>query len=291
MELYKKFRELRREKGWSQEYVADQIFVSKKTISSWETGHRGMDADAIESLSKLYGYELLPEEKKETNIVFANIRDIVNSPTLSLSARDMLAQQKVTLRADISQKLKRAVRDIAESSNCSIDEVVEKALSHYVWQLKEKDALPKEDGMFHIESSYYEREMMFDKREANLLLAIYQEVGSKQGFKTEANTVQEMVKDRSSLDTVLYHVEEFGKDHEQYESIQHIFEEESGNRMKLHKKINKWVIKEKPLVQVPFQYEDTRRFVIFSPDGRCMEDNLTVEEAEEWATENRDYIE
>lgn len=291
MELHKKFRELRKEKGWSQEYVADQIIVSPKTISSWETGHRQMDADAIEALSKLHGYELQPEERKEMNMGFVNIQDIGKHPHLSFSPRDLLGQRKVTLRVDISQQLKREIRDIAEADESMLDDMVEKALAHYVLHLKEQDILPKEDGLFHLESSYYEREMAFSKREARILIGIYKEVADQQKFQPEVSTIYEIVEDKAKLDTVLYHVEEFGKEHENFEYIEHLFDEERAGKMKVYQKINKWVIKEKPLEQVPIQYEDTRRFVIFSPDGRCMEDHLTLEEAVEWATENKDYVE
>jgi transcriptional regulator with XRE-family HTH domain len=291
MKLHLKFRELRKERGWSQEYVADQIIVSPKTISSWECGRTQMDTDAVEALSKLYGYELQPEEKKEMNVGFISIHDIADHPHMSFSARDIIGQRKVTLRVDIPQKLKREIRDIAEADESILDDIVEKALAHYVLHLKEQDILPKEDGLYHLESSYYEKEMAFSKREARILIGIYKEIAGKQGFKPEISTIYDIVEDKAKLDTVLYHVEEFGKDHENFEYIQHLFDEEGTSQLKLYQKINHWAIKEKPLDQVPIQYEETQRFVIFSPDGKCMEDNLTLEQATEWAKQNTDYVE
>lgn len=54
-------------------------------------------------------------------------------------------------------------------------------------------------------------------------------------------------------------------------------------------KVNGWIIKEKPLNQVPLGLEDNRCYSVFSPDGRCMEDNLTKNEEIEFANENDDY--
>lgn len=135
MELRKKFKELRLEKGWTQKEVAEKLFVSEKTISSWECGHRQMDTDAIEALCKLYSYELQPEEKKESNFRVVSFQDIVNN-NYNLSAKHYIDQMKVTLRVDISQKVKRGIRNLAEVKDIPLDEVVEEALSFYLDHMK-----------------------------------------------------------------------------------------------------------------------------------------------------------
>lgn len=224
MELHRKFRELREKNGWTQGQVAEKIFVSEKTISSWECGHRRMDADAIESLSKLYRYELLPEDKQETSFASVSIMDIANDPLVSLSARDVLGRRKVTLRVDIPQRLKRVMREISETSSCSLDETIEKALDFYVDHLNEQQALPNvEDGKYHIESSYYEREISFDKSEAETLFRIYHQVAIDNGFTGEVDSVQDMVENVGQFDTVMYHVEEYGKEKPGYEYVEHLF--------------------------------------------------------------------
>lgn len=38
MKLAEKLFELRKEKGWSQEKLAEQINVSRQSISKWESG-------------------------------------------------------------------------------------------------------------------------------------------------------------------------------------------------------------------------------------------------------------
>lgn len=53
---------------------------------------------------------------------------------------------------------------------------------------------------------------------------------------------------------------------------------------------NRWVIRKKRDDQVPSHLPLERRYVVFSPDGECMEDNLTYDEAIEFCTENLDHV-
>jgi hypothetical protein len=59
--------------------------------------------------------------------------------------------------------------------------------------------------------------------------------------------------------------------------------------MKFFKKVNGWIIKEKKLDEVPHWIDDDKRYGVFSPDGRFLEDHLTIEQAIEWCNENNDY--
>lgn len=38
MELYEKLYELRRASGMSQEELAEKVYVTRQTVSNWETG-------------------------------------------------------------------------------------------------------------------------------------------------------------------------------------------------------------------------------------------------------------
>ncbi len=70
MGLGEKLLNLRKSKGLSQEEVAEKIFVTRQTISKWETDQSVPDLDKIAPLCKLYGIsvdELLSLEKSETN--------------------------------------------------------------------------------------------------------------------------------------------------------------------------------------------------------------------------------
>lgn len=54
MDLANKLLELRKKKGLSQEEVADQLGVSRQTVSKWETGVSTPDFDKIGPLCELY---------------------------------------------------------------------------------------------------------------------------------------------------------------------------------------------------------------------------------------------
>ena len=68
MKIENKLLKLRKEKGLSQEEVADLLNVSRQTISKWETGQSTPDFDKIIPLCELYEIscdELLTGKKKE----------------------------------------------------------------------------------------------------------------------------------------------------------------------------------------------------------------------------------
>ena len=70
MDLGEKLYELRRAKNLSQENVAEQLNVTRQTISKWETNQSTPDFDKIVPLCELYGItpnELLTGEKQEEN--------------------------------------------------------------------------------------------------------------------------------------------------------------------------------------------------------------------------------
>ena len=68
MDLGEKLYELRRTKNLSQENVAEQLNVTRQTVSKWETNQSTPDFDKIVPLCELYGItpnELLTGEKTE----------------------------------------------------------------------------------------------------------------------------------------------------------------------------------------------------------------------------------
>ena len=68
MKLADKLFELRKEKGWSQEKLAEQINVSRQSISKWESGQALPELEKIVELSKIFqvttDYLLLEESDK-----------------------------------------------------------------------------------------------------------------------------------------------------------------------------------------------------------------------------------
>ena len=64
MKIEDKLLKLRKEKGLSQEEVADRLNVSRQTISKWETGQSSPDFDKIIPICELY--EISSDELKST---------------------------------------------------------------------------------------------------------------------------------------------------------------------------------------------------------------------------------
>lgn len=58
---------LRTKAGWSQEFVARQIEVSRQTIMNWESGENNPTVDKVIKLAKLFGVtveELLSDDQQ-----------------------------------------------------------------------------------------------------------------------------------------------------------------------------------------------------------------------------------
>ena len=51
-------KELRKEKGMTQEQLAEKLNVSRRTVSRWETGNNMPDLDLLMELADLYEVDL-----------------------------------------------------------------------------------------------------------------------------------------------------------------------------------------------------------------------------------------
>ncbi|MCH1624555.1 helix-turn-helix domain-containing protein [Fredinandcohnia quinoae] len=70
MDFAEKLKKERKQKGWSQEELAEKLFVSRQSVSKWENGQNYPSIEIIIKLSDLFGVtidELLrtDEELKE----------------------------------------------------------------------------------------------------------------------------------------------------------------------------------------------------------------------------------
>lgn len=75
IEIANRLTKFRKEKGLSQEALAEALGISRQAVSKWECGESSPDTDNLIALSKLYGisiYELLGtnanEEENEKNL-------------------------------------------------------------------------------------------------------------------------------------------------------------------------------------------------------------------------------
>lgn len=74
MELSEKLQELRKEKGLTQEELAEALFVSRTAISKWESGETYPDIDKCDKLAKYYGVtidSLVHQDNKVDDIKIA----------------------------------------------------------------------------------------------------------------------------------------------------------------------------------------------------------------------------
>ena len=65
------FKELRKEKGLTQEQLAEKLNVSRRTVSRWETGSNLPDLDILIEMADFYEIELralIDGERKSENI-------------------------------------------------------------------------------------------------------------------------------------------------------------------------------------------------------------------------------
>lgn len=80
MNLSNKIIQLRKQKGWSQEELANQLQISRQAVSKWESGKSLPDTDKIIQLSQLFNvttdYLLLGKENEnqETNLKLLTLK-------------------------------------------------------------------------------------------------------------------------------------------------------------------------------------------------------------------------
>lgn len=102
-ELGARLRELRNNKGFTQQHVADQLGLkNKSTLGSWEVGKSEPDAFTFLKLCRLYGVENILEEFAEGGAVVKradiHITDFERELILRFRKSDMIDQQ-IVLRA------------------------------------------------------------------------------------------------------------------------------------------------------------------------------------------------
>ena len=88
MEFNEKLQQLRKQKGLTQEELAQMLYVSRTAISKWESGKGYPNIDSLKQLSNLFGIsvdyllsgdQLLTVAKEDSRQKESQIRDIVFS--------------------------------------------------------------------------------------------------------------------------------------------------------------------------------------------------------------------
>ena len=86
MEFNEKLKELRKQKGLTQEELANALFVSRTAVSKWESNRGYPGIDSLKAISKLFsvsidqllsGEELLTAAQEDNKQKEKNLRDLV----------------------------------------------------------------------------------------------------------------------------------------------------------------------------------------------------------------------
>ncbi len=86
MEFNEKLQELRKQKGLTQEELAEALFVSRTAISKWESGRGYPNIDSLKAIAKFFGVtidellsgdELLTMAEEDTKQKAKHFRDLV----------------------------------------------------------------------------------------------------------------------------------------------------------------------------------------------------------------------
>ncbi len=97
MKLADKITSLRKSRGWSQEELAEQIEVTRQSVSKWESGLATPDIDKIVSLSALFGVScdyLLKEEEDEGETPAADAPVTDEPPAKEEAPKKLLPQEE-----------------------------------------------------------------------------------------------------------------------------------------------------------------------------------------------------
>lgn len=86
MEFNEKLHELRKQKGLTQEELAEYLYVSRTAVSKWESGRGYPNIDSLKAISKFFGItvddllsgdELLNIAEEDTKQKASHMRDLV----------------------------------------------------------------------------------------------------------------------------------------------------------------------------------------------------------------------
>ena len=90
MDIAEKIIKLRKENGWSQEDLAEKLYVSRQAISRWENGTALPDAQNVLQISKLFNVttDYLLNDDYESDI------DIPAVQTATKETEDLVSKKK-----------------------------------------------------------------------------------------------------------------------------------------------------------------------------------------------------
>lgn len=113
MNMAEKLIALRKCRGWSQEDLAEQLDVSRQSVSKWESGTSLPDLDRVLNLSRLFGvstdYLLRDDLEQETAAAPAPVEAPAASSEAVRSVGEEEAKTYLSLVEQVSPRIARAV--------------------------------------------------------------------------------------------------------------------------------------------------------------------------------------
>lgn len=94
--LPQKLKSLRLEKGFSQQYVAEELSVTRTTIYNYETGKRSPHLNELQKLAAIYSVDLSFfgfAEKEEVFDLVARGRVVFESPDVPIQDKEGLYKE------------------------------------------------------------------------------------------------------------------------------------------------------------------------------------------------------
>ena len=86
MEFNKKLQELRKQKGLTQEELAEQLYVSRTAVSKWESGRGYPNIESMKAIAKLFSVtvdellssdEILTIAEENQKLIKTNFKDLI----------------------------------------------------------------------------------------------------------------------------------------------------------------------------------------------------------------------
>lgn len=128
MILADKIMNLRKKCGWSQEELAEQLNVSRQSVSKWESGASIPDLERIISMSKLFGvstdYLIKDEEENEIPNVSVDVYEAPEYRTVSVEEAD-------TYMGVVSKTAKKIAAGVLMCVMCPVPLILLSGLSEY----------------------------------------------------------------------------------------------------------------------------------------------------------------
>ena len=130
MEFCEVFAELRKNAGYSQNQVADELHVTRQAVSRWERGETVPEAETLQALSRLFGVSI--------NTLLGSPRTLICQSCGMPLSDDFLARE-----ADGSfneRYCKWCWEDGHFLQDCTMEEMVEHCIPHMPLAQTEPDA-------------------------------------------------------------------------------------------------------------------------------------------------------